>query len=256
MKLARVLTITLVALIPFNPAARVAAQVKAYSVVLSNDRIVLDVQVEGRSSATIHVRNGEMARVTPDGAPTIGLSPVLKEGRLQLVVLEVLVDPRSGNEGLRQLAKHEMRLGSVTRVGEVEPALDVTWEATLPPASSGAAGPCVTCCVICDDALYCGCLVITECGRCCCPAVCQCPFEPTGVGLPTVGGCGLPEGQPERDQRVSTAGEAGAASMTHSTTTGTGPTSKRFGTPKVSVRLASSVRRGSPPAAAPSIRNN
>jgi len=173
------------------------AQVKAYSVAISADRVGIEVQVVGHSSATIHVRNGEMARMTPPGSDAIGLTPVIRGGAVDLVVMQVLVDPASGNEGLRQFAKYNLKRGVQVRIGEVDPALDATWVETQAPAASSPepAGPCTNCCVICDDSLYCGCLVITECGRCCCPAICICPFEPepatpSAGAERTTGGCG------------------------------------------------------------------
>jgi hypothetical protein len=242
MCLARALTVTLLA---FAPLAA-DAQVKAYSVPVSNDRIVLIMQVGGHSPATVHVRNGEMARVKPGDAPTIGLTPLLKDGHLQLVALEVLVDESTGNEGLRQLAKYDMQQGSVTRIDVSEPAFDVTWETTLPPAVTPPAtsGPCLNCCVPCGDTLYCGCVVITDCGRCCCPAACPCPFEPAATAPPGQG-CGLTTGQAEDGQRP-----------VHSTVTGTGVTSKRMGTPGRRVPRASSVWTGVPSAVAPPIWTN
>jgi hypothetical protein len=224
MYLARALTVALLALVPLAADA----QVRAYSVPVSNDRIVLSIQVGGHSPATIHVRNGEMARVKVGEAPTIGLTPVLRGAGLQLTVLEVLVDAGTGNEGLRQLAKVDMQQGSATRIDVSVPAFDITWEATLPPAATppAASGPCLTCCVLCDDTLYCGCYVITECGRCCCPAACQCPFEPAATAPPGQGGCGAPTGSAGDGQRLSASGGSGFAGATHSTRTGVGVVSK------------------------------
>lgn len=159
-----------------------AAQIKAFSVPISADRVVLEVQAPDGAPATLRVRNGETARVGRVGSAPIGLTPVLREGGMDLIVVQILLFPESGNEGIRQLARYRLTRGIPMHVVDGDPPVDVTWVRTEPPATipPELSGPCTTCCVVCDNYLYCGCVVVTECGYCCCPAVCQCPFEPQG----------------------------------------------------------------------------
>ncbi len=180
-------------------------QVRAHTQPLSADRIVLEIHVEGETPATVHVRNGQMARVQVAGEPSLGMTPIIKDGKIDLVLLEVSRDATTGNEGLRQLARYELTLASVTRLDVPgAAAIEVAWLATLPPAVglSAELGPCSECCVWCGTVLFCGCVVITECGRCCCPTACECPFPPEGNGCNT-GGCAQESARPVlRDRRL------------------------------------------------------
>lgn len=166
------------------------AQIKAYSVAMSGDRVVLEVQVPDETPATIQVRNGETARVGRTAAAPIGLTPVIRGDGMDLIVVQVLIDARTGNEGIRHLARYSLTRGLPTLVADGDPVVEVTWLRTEPPAASGAApmNPCTTCCIICDNYLYCGCVVMTECGSCCCPSACLCPFEPQQPGGRPIGG--------------------------------------------------------------------
>lgn len=160
------------------------AQIRAFSVPISADRVVLEVQAPDAAPATLYVRNGETARVARVGTAPIGLTPVLRDRGTDLIVVQILVDARTGNEGLRQLARHKLIRGVPIHVADGDPAVEVTWLRTEPPAAAAPdpSNPCTTCCVICDNYLYCGCVVVTECGYCCCPTACPCPFEPDLAG--------------------------------------------------------------------------
>jgi hypothetical protein len=172
--------------------APTSAQVRALSVPVSGDRVVLQVDVVERGSATVTVLNGGTARVQAEGSDPLGLVPVVREGGIDLLVFEILPDPATGNEGLRQIARLRLDRDRAESIEQAQPPIEVRWVDTLPqglqePPSPN--GPCSTCCVLCDDVLFCGCVVITECGSCCCPAVCQCPVEAPAVSE-SPGRCG------------------------------------------------------------------
>lgn len=158
----------------------VGAQMTAYSLPISSDRIVLEVQVPDEAPATVQIRNGETARVGRTGLAPLGLTPVIRADGMDLIVVQILIDPGTGNESIRQLARYSLTRGVPTHVADGDPAVTVTWIRTEPPAARGGApmNPCTTCCIICDNYLYCGCVVMTECGNCCCPSACPCPFNP------------------------------------------------------------------------------
>ncbi len=170
----------------------VFGQVRAHTQPLSADRVVLEIHIEGETPATVHVRNGQLARVQVGGALDLGLVPVVKDGKIELVVLEILRDVVTGNEGLRQLARYQLGRAIVKRLDGLAPVIDVTWLETLGPATapSEPSGPCSQCCVTCGNILYCGCVVIAECGSCCCPDACICPFDPEGRLKWNTTGCG------------------------------------------------------------------
>jgi hypothetical protein len=181
------LTVLLVVALAFAPSA--LDQVPARTEPISADRVVLEVRVGGQAPAVIHVQNGQMARIQPTGQPAVGLVPVSKDGALTLVWLEILRDPVTGNEGLRQVSRQELPRATPVGVDVSGTRLEVSWLSTLLPAT-GATNeptPCTDCCVTCGTVLFCGCVVITECGRCCCASVCECPW-PQAPGA-TTGGC-------------------------------------------------------------------
>jgi hypothetical protein len=166
----------------------VRAQVGNPSAPAADARVVLEIQVDGRSPATIHEPDGGLARITPAEHPTVGLMPIYREGTLQVAIFEVATDPTTGVPVLRQVGSHELTRGVRARLLEVEPSIDVTWTDILVSGTGTPEpnGPCLTCCVTCGDVTYCGCVVIASRGRCRCPAACVCPFEPTEQPAPLV----------------------------------------------------------------------
>lgn len=156
------------------------AQIKASTVPISRDTVTLRLLVAD-SPATVTVQNGGLARVALKDGPAMGLVPAITTRGIELVVFEITTDPATGNEGLRQVAKSALTRGKAVRFDNIALPFEVEFVETKPAAGQGAtaSGPCTTCCVMCGAILYCGCLVITECGQCCCPSACTCPGPPT-----------------------------------------------------------------------------
>jgi hypothetical protein len=158
------------------------AQVRVSSVPISRDTITLRLQTEGAPSE-VTVQNGGLARIARNGGPAIALIPVLKGEAVELMVAEILTDPTTGNEGARQVARVTLVPGTAVAIDASPLPLEVELLRTAPPAalSQEPAGPCTVCCVTCGDYTTCACLVITECGWCCCPGACLCPTGKSGT---------------------------------------------------------------------------
>jgi hypothetical protein len=157
-------------------ATPILAQTRAYAVPRSADIVQLRV-VRGNAEAEVRVQNGGLARLAVSGGATLGLTPVIVETGIAVVVAAITRDATTGNERIRHLQRVSLLYQAATRIEAEGEALDVTWTGTLPPPvgpPAQAFGPCVICCVTCDGITWCGCEVITSCGRCCCPLACGC----------------------------------------------------------------------------------
>jgi len=165
------------------------AQIKAFTVPISRDTVTLRLLVSD-SPATVTVQNGGLARVAIKDGPAMGLVPAITARGVELIVFEITTDSVSGNEGLRQVAKMALTRGQAVRSDNVVLPFEVEFVETTKAASQGAStpGPCTTCCVMCGTTLFCGCLVQTECGQCCCPTACSCPGAPTAASCPATPG--------------------------------------------------------------------
>jgi len=143
---------------------------------ISGDTVTLRLTIGGEP-AQIGVQNGSLARLTLKDGPTIGLRPVIRGESIDLVLLEVTVDPATGNEDARQLgSERHLEKGRVERFDLSGLALDAELVAInsgqMP--TSAPAGPCRTCCVNCGAITMCACWVILDCGSCCCDTACKC----------------------------------------------------------------------------------
>jgi len=156
------------------------AQIKAFTVPISRDTVTLRLLV-GDAPATVTVQNGGLARVSVKDGPAMGLVPTIKAKTVELTVMEITTDPTTGNEGLRQVAKVTLPRGQSVRLDDIALPFEVELLDTKAVAGLGASpdGPTRTCCVVCGTNTFCGCLVIAECGQCCCPSACDCPGGPS-----------------------------------------------------------------------------
>ena len=151
------------------------AQVKASTVPISRDTLTLRV-VFAQSPLRLTVQNGGLARLAIKNGAIIGLVPVITSHGANLTVFEIVADPVTGNEGMKQVVKVDLVAGRVVRIAEAALPLEVELVQTTPAAKAppGIDGPCLTCCVTCGEIISCACLVEAECGSCCCPAGCVC----------------------------------------------------------------------------------
>jgi len=164
--------------------APTSAQVKAYTVPISNDRVVLRLVTGAGRTAQVTVLNGGLARVARAGGPILGLTPSLRDGWVELLISVITKDPVTGNEAIRQVARERLERNVSVHVDQGEVSLEVEWLEARPPAPTPPArssGGCSSCCVICGPDTFCGCVVETECGRCCCPDKCACDWRDAGA---------------------------------------------------------------------------
>ena len=163
-----------------------SAQVKAFTVPISSDRIVLRVTTAEGTPAQLTVLNGGLARVARAGGPVVGLTTVLRDGWLELVVSVITKDAATGNEAIAQVARLRLELNLTVHIDQGDASFDVSWLATLPAAVTSptpSIDDCTSCCVTCGSDTYCGCAVQTECGSCCCRHTCPCDsHEAPGSG--------------------------------------------------------------------------
>jgi hypothetical protein len=138
--------------------------------------VTMGVELPGGSKATLSVRSGDRATVRPANGPKFGLTPTLcDDGRLEVVVVEIKVDPATGAESTRELDRRSLELNERVRFEFDGLWIAVTWlDVQVRQATPEGDGPCTICCVRCDDRDYCACRVVTACGDCCCPAACSC----------------------------------------------------------------------------------
>lgn len=137
--------------------------------------ILLSLSV-GSSSARLAIPIGGMARISIRDQQEIGLIPKGDSVETEISIVGLGIDPQTGLETKTWLGHVLLRLGSVEILeGLVE---TLRFELIQQPSNERpleAAGPCTTCCVVCDEIRYCGCWVESNCGSCCCPAACVCP---------------------------------------------------------------------------------
>ena len=191
----RTLAVAAVCIVSLGAHDRGAAPPPAMRPAAGPPVIGLRVVADRESPADMWVQAGQQATVGVRGGLTVGLTPLLREATIDLVVVR-LADESGGGEP-EETAKFEMRLGDVVEFDVASMHLAVQWtERRQPATASGGlspAGPCITCCVECDGHLKCACHVMTECGSCCCPNSCACGSSAasTTQGLPMPpGSCG------------------------------------------------------------------
>ena len=137
----------------------------------------LKVTVDGGSPSRLRVQAGQQATVGRVGKGGIGMTPLVREGWIELVIVRL---PEGGETAaIEELARLELRRGEVGHVDAGFMTLDIEWTELIPrtgaDAGALAGGPCTQCCVFCEGVWTCGCVVETPCGRCCCPDACVCP---------------------------------------------------------------------------------
>ena len=137
----------------------------------------LKVTVDGGSPSRLRVQAGQQATVGRVGKGGIGMTPLVREGWIELVIVRL---PEGGETAaIEELARLELRRGEVGHVDAGFMTLDIEWTELIPrtgaDAGALAGGPCTQCCVFCEGEWHCACLVETVCGRCCCPDACVCP---------------------------------------------------------------------------------
>ena len=164
------------------------AQVQASSPPISRDTVTLRLML-GQTPATLAVQNGAMARLSVRGGPVLGIIPTIGIKAIDLVIVEILADPITKNEGVRQLTKVSLSPGNVVQLDSLPIPLEIELLQTSAarPQSTGASAPCTKCCTTCGDYTLCGCWVEMECGRCCCSTNCDCPWISTEATCAAVG---------------------------------------------------------------------
>jgi hypothetical protein len=166
----------------------------AATVPISPHSVTLKVVTADGRGALVSVLNGGLAQLSLDEGPTLGITPVLEGDEVRLAFFEVLTRPTGESYGLRQLDDLRLGRGVPRRYVWKNLVVDVSWEgvepvseaqfqravaaAVAPALSNAPAGPpgspCLTCCVTCGGLRVCGCMVVTDCGSCCCPDACAC----------------------------------------------------------------------------------
>lgn len=146
------------------------------TVPVSKEQVVFRVTAEGRGPATVKTLNGGMARITlPDGA-LVGITPLVRQGRAEVHLFEILEGGAEGAERLRQVERMEVALGVAATFPQFVRTIEVNVLELRPPAaqvdgrpcSDGTDAPCSRCCVTCDGITACACEVWMSCGYCCC----------------------------------------------------------------------------------------
>jgi len=191
----RTLAVTALFIVALGAHDRGAARPPETRLAAAPPVIGLRVVADRKSPADMWVRAGQQATVGVQGGLTVGLTPLLHESTIDLVVVR-LADESGGGEP-EETAKFEMRLGDVVEFDVASMHLAIQWTELLQPATDNGgaspAGPCTTCCVECDGRLKCACHVMTECGSCCCPNSCACGSSAAstaeGLSIPH-GSCG------------------------------------------------------------------
>lgn len=162
----------------------------AGTVRISNDPVFLQVRVNG-TSMRLKVFNGEMARIS-SGGTTVGVTPRIVAGGVDLHIYEILLAAADGAERMREVEQATLVRGVIVALNaipvplEVElldalalPPLPAEWSSqptigcTAPVSqrdtpTAAPLGPCSECCVKCDGVTACACEVWHSCGHCCC----------------------------------------------------------------------------------------
>ncbi len=142
-------------------------------------RLVVDT-----TPVVLSEREGEMARIDIRGEQVLGVIPAIDTCATNgpcLAIVQITLDPATGEETLQDLWHVELKVGQTVRFdGAVVPVeiklVGISAAGAQPPVPNG---PCQKCCVICDGITTCACAVETACGNCCCPE-CQ-PAEPPSL---------------------------------------------------------------------------
>lgn len=150
--------------------------------------VVLQLMLGGQTPARITVMDGGTARITVSGKQRLGLVPALKEGSLDVDLVEFTKDPATGVETSRNLRRLTLLPGENKRFEEADVPVDVEWQGTKAAATQTASatassstdevmpmGPrgCGNCCITCGEYQICACGVETPCGSCCCIQCCE-----------------------------------------------------------------------------------
>ena len=149
----------------------------------------LQVAVRG-ATLRLGISNGAMARLAIGNAQTYGLRPVVASDGLTLTITELFVDPVTGSERAREITRIALKVGQAAYVEETTPPLEVELIGVSFPSareSQDPNNPCTRCCVTCDGITTCACWVEADCGRCCCPFACDCPWGLGTGACPTDG---------------------------------------------------------------------
>jgi hypothetical protein len=143
------------------------------STYVPQERVVLQLLV-GQRPAKVMVVNGSMARISIAGGPTLGLTPTLNQGSLDLAISAIVTDPTTGGETTQPLDTLHVASKDLVKYDASGVSLEIQWTETIPAGMALSEEPCTMCCVVCGDMMTCACRVEMECGRCCCPARCAC----------------------------------------------------------------------------------
>lgn len=169
-------------------AIPIYAQTKVSTVPISKDVVVLRLVVGQAPPARVMLLNGGLIRLAVLNGPTLALVPALRGSAVSVNVMEIVTNPATGGEGVRQLAKVDVPLGAAVRYDVARLSLEIGLTEIRPPAGGQtvqSGNPCTVCCVTCGDLTVCACGVEMDCGKCCCPAGgCGCEIE----GSPSNGG--------------------------------------------------------------------
>ncbi len=165
------------------------AQTRVSTVPTSRDIVVLELVIGQAAPARVVSLNGGLIRLAIRTGPTLALIPALRNNAVAVTVMEIVTNPRTGSETVRQLAKANVALGASVRCDDVRFLLEIGLVEIKQPVSSvmvQLANPCTICCVTCGDLTACACAVEMECGKCCCPAGgcgCECEGRPSSEGV-------------------------------------------------------------------------
>jgi hypothetical protein len=127
--------------------------------------------------------------VASKNGPVLGLLPTIGSQGVDVVVMQIVADPLTGNEGMRQLTKVSLSAGAVVHLDALPIPLEIELlqTALARPPTTDTGDPCTKCCVTCGTTTVCACWVEMECGRCCCSSTCECPWI-GAAGTCTAGG--------------------------------------------------------------------
>ena len=88
----------------------------------------MGVDLPSGGQATLNVRSGDRAAARPANGPKFGLTPTLvDDGRIELVIVEISVDPASGSESTRELDRRFLELDERVRFEFDRLWIAVTW---------------------------------------------------------------------------------------------------------------------------------
>ena len=133
--------------------------------------------VVGQTPVDIVALEGGTVRISKIGRPTRGLIPTVSSaGQLDMRIVEISIDPLTGNKVFSELSILHLNLGETLTYDDNGVPLVLQWVDILPPVQTfgdqECAGP--DCCVNCGDLEVCACNVHTPCGSCCCANKCPC----------------------------------------------------------------------------------